>query len=273
MKNKAPFHPCMNNNVHDKIARLHLPVAPKCNIQCRFCNRKVTPDDIETKCPGRSARILTPSEALEKTLNFVSQYGKQTIVGVAGPGDPLANPETIETLERIRGKLPEVSLCLCTNGLLLPDSIAALKTLQMHHLSITVNGLIPEIVEQITPWIIYNDIKIPGQKGAEILIDQQLNGITAASEAGMFIKVNTVVIPRINGNHVTDIASKVRSAGADLFNPVPLIPGSSLKDHSTPSCEDMKTIRESCKKTLPIFYKCKQCRADAEGIPGQEAFA
>ena len=273
MKKNAPFHPCMNNDVHDKIARLHLPVAPECNIQCRFCSRKITPHDTETKCPGLSTRILSPADALQKVLEFISEYGKQSIIGIAGPGDPLANPETFETLDLIRAKLPDTSLCLCTNGLLLPDKIETLKKLNMHHLSLTVNGIQPDIVEQITPWVIYDNIKICGKEGAQILIDNQLEGIKTASDAGMFIKVNTVVIPRINGNHVTEIASKVKSAGADLFNPVPLIPGSSLKNKNTPSCKDMAIIQESCKKKLPIFYKCKQCRADAEGIPGRKACA
>jgi len=263
----------MNNDVHDKIARLHLPVAPKCNIQCQFCSRKVTPNDTETKCPGRSTRILSPKDALQKALEFISAYGKNSIVGIAGPGDPLANPETFETLELIRARLPDVSFCLCTNGLLLPDKIETLKKLNMHHLSLTVNGIQPGIVEQITPWVIYKDIKISGKEGAQILIDNQLEGIKAASDVGMFIKVNTVVVPRINGAHVMEIADRVKKAGADLFNPVPLIPGGTLKDHQQPDCSDMTRIRKICEKKLPIFYKCKQCRADAEGIPGQEACA
>lgn len=263
----------MNNDVHGKIARIHLPVAPECNIQCRFCSRKVTPHDTETKCPGLSTRILSPAEALQKALEFISEYGKQSIIGVAGPGDPLANPETFETLELIRANLPDISLCLCTNGLLLPDKIEALKKLNMHHLSLTVNGIQPDIVKQITPWVIYNNIKIRGNDGAELLIENQMEGIRTALNAGMFIKVNTVVVPRINGSHVTDIANAVKAAGANLFNPVPLIPGGRLSEHKSPDGEDMARIRKSCEKTLPIFYKCKQCRADAEGIPGQEACA
>lgn len=273
MKIKAPFHPCMNNDVHEKVARIHLPVAPECNIQCRFCNRKVSAHDTETKCPGLSTRILSPEDALQKTLEFISKYGEHSIIGIAGPGDPLANPQTFETLELIRTKLPNISLCLCTNGLLLPDKIEALKKLSMHHLSLTINGVDPEIVEQITPWIIHDNIKVRGLEGAKILIHNQLEGIRTASDSGMFIKVNTVVVPGINESHVSDIASMVKAAGANLYNPVPLIPGGSLNNHKRPECEDMTRIRKSCENTLPIFYKCKQCRADAEGIPGQEACA
>ena len=99
MKMKAPFHPCMNNDAHDKVARIHLPIAPECNIQCRFCSRKITPHDTKTKCPGRATRILTPAQALEKARAFRKKWGPDSIIGIAGPGDPLANPETFETLE------------------------------------------------------------------------------------------------------------------------------------------------------------------------------
>jgi nitrogen fixation protein NifB len=273
MKMKAPFHPCMNNNAHDKVARIHLPVAPECNIQCRFCSRKITPHDTKTKCPGRATRILTPAEALEKARTFRKKWGPDSIIGIAGPGDPLANPETFETLDLIRNNFPNAPICLCTNGLLLPDSIKALQKLNMHHISLTVNGVLPEIIQQITPWILHNTIKVRGLEGATILIQHQLEGIRAAADAGMFIKVNTVVVSRINGQHVTEIADTVKEAGANLFNPVPLIPGGSLNKHNRPACEDMTRIRKSCEKTLPIFYKCKQCRADANGIPGQEACA
>jgi len=273
MKKNAPFHPCMNNDAHEKVARIHLPVAPKCNIQCRFCSRKITPHDIKTKCPGRTTRILSPKEALKKARGFREKWGRDSIIGIAGPGDPLANPKTFETLNLIRNHFPDAPLCLCTNGLLLPDKIKVLQKLNMHHLSLTVNGVDPEIVQQITPWIIHDNIKVRGLEGAKVLIHHQLEGIRAASNAGMFIKVNTVVVPRINGQHVMKIADTVKEAGANLFNPVPLIPGGSLNNHNRPAGEDMTRIRKSCEKTLPIFYKCKQCRADAEGIPGQEACA
>ncbi len=263
----------MNHAAHDKVARLHLPVAPECNIHCRFCSRKVTPHDTSTHCPGRTAQILSPAQALEKARSFLRQWGRDSIIGIAGPGDPLANPETFETLALVRAEFPFANICLCTNGLLLPDRIGVLQKLGMRHISLTVNGVDPGIVEQITPWIDSNGRRIRGGQGAAILIDRQLRGIRAASQAGMFVKVNTVVVPRFNEGHVPSIAEAVEAAGAHLFNPVPLIPGGSLGEHPRPGCDDMNRIRKQCGHTLPVFEKCKQCRADAEGIPGMEACA
>jgi nitrogen fixation protein NifB len=33
-------HPCFNDSSRHTFGRLHLPVAPKCNIQCNYCSRK-----------------------------------------------------------------------------------------------------------------------------------------------------------------------------------------------------------------------------------------
>ncbi len=33
-------HPCYNKAASANWGRLHLPVAPNCNIQCNYCNRK-----------------------------------------------------------------------------------------------------------------------------------------------------------------------------------------------------------------------------------------
>ena len=60
-----------------------------------------------------------------------SQVGNEiealSVVGIAGPGDPLANPErTFRTFDLIAESCPDVTLCLSTNGLALPDHIERL---------------------------------------------------------------------------------------------------------------------------------------------------
>ncbi len=266
---KIPFHPCMDDEAHYLVPRLHLPVAPLCNINCRFCNRRVSSDD-KIRGPGLTSRILTPEQALEKTKQFFNCFGSSGIIGIAGPGDPLANQETIKTFELIRQVFPKARFCLCTNGLNLPGSIKMLRDLNFQYLTVTVNGLIPDIVAKITPWVNMNGHIIRGVKGARILIENQLEGIRAALSCGMFVKINTVVIPDINGLHIEKIAETIKMLGAGLFNPVPLIPGSNWKEANVPSQNYMKKMQDRCGTHIRVFKKCKQCRADAEGIPGKE---
>lgn len=55
-------HPCFNEKLHDKVGRIHLPIAPKCNIHCNFCVRE------KSKCkirPGVTSRIMTVDEAIK----------------------------------------------------------------------------------------------------------------------------------------------------------------------------------------------------------------
>ena len=55
-------HPCFNDKVRHTFGRVHLPVAPRCNIQCKFCNRKF--DCINESRPGVTSGVLSPAQAM-----------------------------------------------------------------------------------------------------------------------------------------------------------------------------------------------------------------
>ena len=107
-------HPCFNDKVRHLFARVHLPVAPKCNVQCNFCNRKF--DCVNESRPGVSSAVLSPGQALAYLEKMMEKMPNISVVGIAGPGDPFANPdETMETLRRVRERYPEMLLCVATN--------------------------------------------------------------------------------------------------------------------------------------------------------------
>lgn len=71
-------------------------------------------------------------------------------MGIAGPGDPLANiGRSFKTLELIREQLPDLKLCLSTNGLMLPDAVDRLLEVGVDHVTVTINTLDPDIAAQI----------------------------------------------------------------------------------------------------------------------------
>jgi nitrogen fixation protein NifB len=142
--------------------------------------------------------------------------------------------------------------------------------LRVQHLSVTINGFDPSIVAQIQPTVTKGDHVYFGPLAAEILVRNQEEGLQAAVESGMFVKVNCVVVPEINGAHVLDTAQKVRELGAGVFNPIPLIPRGRFRNMNKPDERYMERLRSLCSSILPVFGQCKQCRADAEGIPGKE---
>jgi nitrogen fixation protein NifB len=92
-------HPCFSAQAHEKFGRIHLAVAPACNIQCRYCERKY--DCANESRPGVSSTVLDPFEAVERVEAFVERNDRVSVVGIAGPGDPLANASTFETLAQI----------------------------------------------------------------------------------------------------------------------------------------------------------------------------
>ncbi|MCI1969077.1 MAG: radical SAM protein, partial [Clostridium luticellarii] len=93
-------HPCFGDNSH-KFARMHIPVAPECNISCNYCSRKY--DCANESRPGVTSGMLSPEEALQKFKAVKSKIKNLTVVGIAGPGDALANfDEVKKSLELIR---------------------------------------------------------------------------------------------------------------------------------------------------------------------------
>ena len=84
---KSVKHPCFNKASSGSCGRVHLPVAPKCNIQCNYCNRKY--DCVNESRPGVTSAILKPFQALEYTRQVLEKEPRITVIGIAGPGDPM----------------------------------------------------------------------------------------------------------------------------------------------------------------------------------------
>ena len=103
-KNFIKTHPCFTEEAHTRFSRAHLSVAPACNIQCRYCIRKY--DCANESRPGITSKVLTPDEAVERTRVLVERSDRLSVVGIAGPGDPLANAPTFETMRNIHSRVP-----------------------------------------------------------------------------------------------------------------------------------------------------------------------
>src|SRR5271157_4006835 len=94
-------HPCFSVGARHRTGRIHLPVAPKCNMQCNYCNRDF--ECVNESRPGVSGAILLPRQAADYLDEVMGRIKDIAVVGIAGPGDPFANPaETLETLRLVR---------------------------------------------------------------------------------------------------------------------------------------------------------------------------
>jgi nitrogen fixation protein NifB len=214
---------------------------------------------------------LTPQQGLEEVRRTMEngQFGKIIkVVGIAGPGDPLANDETFETFRLIRSEFPELMFCLSTNGLLLPDKIDELKSINLHSLTITINALSPGVGALIYRHVTLRGKTYVGVEGAALLIDRQLDGLRLAAQAGLVVKVNTVLIPGTNDLQIPLIAEKIVSLGAYVMNIMPIIPQAELAAVLPPTAEYLESVRAANEGLIGQFRNCRQCRADAVGLIG-----
>jgi len=268
MKNIIKTHPCFSMEAHHRFGRIHLSVAPVCNIQCGYCIRKY--DCANESRPGITSKVLTPLEALERVRALVERNDRLSVVGIAGPGDPLANDTTFETMRAINREFPDLILCVSTNGLYLSDRLDDLVKSGVRSLTITINSVMPETAEKIYSWVLYKGRKYTGRDAAECLLYNQWRGLRNAIDAGLIVKVNSVLIPGVNDGEIPLIAWLAGTKGADIMNIIPLIPQAEFEHLHRPSREEIASMREICKVHISQMTHCRQCRADACGILGED---
>ena len=275
IRRKVQDHPCYSEEAHHHFARMHVAVAPACNIQCHYCNRKY--DCANESRPGVVSELLTPDQAVKKTLAVAAAIPQMTVLGIAGPGDPLANPErTFDTFRELAQKAPDIKLCVSTNGLALPDSVEELAKHNIDHVTITINCVDPEVGAKIYPWIFWKGERIRGIEAARILIEQQQKGLEMLVARGILVKVNSVMIPGVNDEHLKEVSKVVKAKGAFLHNVMPLIAEAEhgtfygIMGQRSPSPAELKNLQDACAGDMNMMRHCRQCRADAVGLLGED---
>ncbi len=260
-------HPCFNPKVKGQCGRVHLPVAPACNIQCSYCNRKY--DCVNESRPGVTSSVLTPHQALAYVDKVLEKEPRITVAGIAGPGDPFANAEaTLETMRLIREKYPHMLFCVSSNGLGVPEHLDAIAEAGITHMTITVNAVDPDVGQHFYRWARDGKVTYQGRAAAELLIARQIESIKGLKARGMIVKVNTILTPGLNDGHIEEIARTMADLGVDLLNIMALIPnaGTPFADKRPPSKAELDAIREVAGRHLPQMLHCKRCRADAVGL-------
>lgn len=273
--NKVKDHPCYSEEAHHYFARMHVAVAPACNIQCNYCNRKY--DCSNESRPGVVSEKLTPEDAALKVMHVAREVPQLSVIGIAGPGDALANPhKTFPTFDLIAKHNPDLKLCLSTNGLALPDHVETIKRYNVDHVTVTINMVDPEIGALIYPWIFYKHKRWHGVEAARILHERQMEGLEMLTSAGILVKVNSVMIPGINDQHLLEVNAAVKKRGAFLHNVMPLI---SEAEHGTyfglngqrgPDPDELMDLQEKLSGGAKLMKHCRQCRADAVGLLGED---
>jgi nitrogen fixation protein NifB len=204
-------------------------------------------------------------EALQQKPNI-------RVMGIAGPGDPFANAtQTLETCRLVRARYPEMMLCLATNGLNLLPYLDELAELKVSHVTVTVNAVDPRIGSRIYSWMRVGKRVIGAEQGAEILLTRQLAAIQGLKARGIIVKINSIILPGINEDHIEAVAEKMSALEVDIFNCMPYYPstGSEFEHLEEPSAKTVNAIRQAAGLHLPQMRHCTRCRSDAVGLLGE----
>ena len=177
-------HPCFDAKARHSFGRIHLPVAPKCNVQCNFCDRRY--DCPNESRPGVTSDRAAPPQALSSTW--------------AGPrADPRPRRRRHRRARATRSPTPtrrwrpsgwsathdpDVLLCVATNGLHGRPVCRRAGGPPGEPRDVTINAVDPEIVQRIYAWMRDGTRVVRGLEAARLLLGRQLEAVRALKERG-----------------------------------------------------------------------------------------
>lgn len=264
-------HPCFDEEARLRTARVHLPVAPRCNVQCNYCNRKF--DCVSESRPGVSSAVLNPEQAADYVDRVRLEVPNLAVVGIAGPGDPFANAEkTLETFRLVRQRHPDLLLCVSSNGLEVPPHLDAIAELGVSHVTITLNTVDPNVAGRVYRWVRDGRRVLRGAEAGRFILERQLESITGLKERGITVKINTILVPGVTLDGISEVARLAADLGVDTMNNSPLFPveGTRFGDLPAPTPTEIATARRASEVHLPQMAHCQRCRADAVGLLGAD---
>lgn len=249
-------HPCFGMTSRRTAGRLHLPVAPRANAKIKFSDST------------KAKPAMMPEEAVAWLDHVVGQGKAIDVVGITGPGDPLAVPEpTIRTLRLVRDKYPDLSLCLTTLGLGGEMYAPELADIGLSHVTVLVDAVSADVAEKLYAWIRPSTKTVPLPDAVQVLIDEQAKAIAAFKRAGITVKVNTTVYPGINAGHVEEVAAAMAALGADIMGVVPFTPSGDaegLPAATTP--ELLSAVRDRAALHMELMPGWDECGEDIVGL-------
>jgi nitrogen fixation protein NifB len=158
----------------------------------------------------------------------------------------------------------------------LPEFANEIAKHNIDHVTITINCVDPEIGAKIYPWIYWNNRRIRGVEAARILIEQQQKGLEMLTAKGVLVKVNSVMIPGVNDTHLKEVSKIVKAKGAFLHNVMPLIAEAEhgtyygIMEQPGPTAAELQSLQDACAGDMAMMRHCRQCRADAVGMLGED---
>ncbi len=176
-----------------RITYLRLSVTDRCDLRCSYC----MPERM-TFLPRKE--VLSLEELYKLSLGFIARG--VTKIRVTG-GEPLVRRDIVDLFRALGGCLGNglEELTLTTNATRLSSYADALAAAGVRRVNVSLDTLDRSRFEQIS---------------RRDSLSQVLEGIRAAKEAGLKVKINTVALKRINESEITDLVAWAHGEGHDL---------------------------------------------------------
>lgn len=177
---------------------LRISVTDRCNLRCTYCMPREIFGPDYAFLPREE---LLSFEEIERLSRLFVELGVQKL-RITG-GEPLLRrdlPVLIERLSRIEGV---TDLAMTTNGLLLPRLAADLKAAGLRRVTVSLDSLDPETFGKMN--------------GLGVQPEKVLAGIEAALQAGLGVKINTVVQRGVNDQGLAELWAALRSKAVVRF--------------------------------------------------------
>jgi cyclic pyranopterin phosphate synthase len=174
---------------------LRISVTDRCNFRCVYCMPKEVYGRDHVFLPRHE--LLTFEEIARVAAVFVASGVRK--IRLTG-GEPLVRRD----LERLVAQLATLGadLTLTTNGSLLPQKAQLLADVGLRRITVSVDSLDDERFRAL------NDVDFP--------VERVLEGIDAASDAGLPVKVNAVIKRGANDDQIVPLAAYFRERGHTL---------------------------------------------------------
>lgn len=193
----------------------YLPVAPQMVARTRF----------SPPPPPRSHVLMLP-EAMELLAGTMKERRAGiTMVGITGPGDPLATPDiTLHAIKQVRERYPAVKIGLKTLGIGSATLAGELARAGLDYVEMQVDGITPAILEKIYAWIRPGLKTLKIAEAVGLLIKEQRNGVPALKFHNIKVAILTTLYPGLNIDHVVKISADMMELGADGIGLIPYDP-------------------------------------------------
>jgi len=175
-----------------EVTYLRVSVTERCNFRCRYCMA-------EKPFSWVPKENLLSYEELFAFIKIGIDNGIRKI-RLTG-GEPTTRENLDELIAMIHTYAPEVDIGLTTNGFLLPALAQKLKIAGLKRVNISLDSLERETLH----YIVQKDV-----------LEQVKEGIRAAVDAGLSVKINSVILRGINEHEIVPLFAYAKEMGAQI---------------------------------------------------------